>query len=282
MSLIYTIPQGHCVAITRFGKFARIQRQGLNFKIPFIEKIYYPDGWGDRANKKGFQIELSEQQTDTTPRQCHTKDNVPVSANASVYWRIVDVVKALYEADVLPDNIGDVALNALRSRIGKLTLDELPSQRAEINEKISIDLSDLSKKWGIIFTRVEVQELEPNSDASTSMVKQMDAEREKRAAILKSEGEAEAILKIAEAEKQSTILRSEGVAIAKAKIAAAEKLYLSKLKEEVNNSEAANIIIAEKYLSGFENISKNAGDKVFLPNNFNGLISLDTEVRKSS
>lgn len=280
MSLIYTVPQSHCVVIERFGKFARIQQQGLHFRIPFLETTRRVDNWG-RANKNGFQIELTEQQSDTPPRQCHTKDNVPVTANASIYWRIVDPRKALYEVDILPQAVTDIALNALRSNIGTLELDAVLSERAQLNDRIAAQLSDSAKKWGLIYTRVEIQELTTDEKVSTSMIKQMDAERRRRATVADAEGQAEATLKIAEAEKQSAILRAEGEAIAKVKIAEAEAFYLKRLKEQVGEKEAARIVIAQKYISGFEVITKGASDKVFLPNSFQGLFSIGTESRQS-
>ena len=88
--MFYTIPQAHCRIIERFGKFARVQREGINFAFPFIESYKYVNSWGTDANKGGLDIELSEQQTDTPTRLCHTRDNVAVQSNASVYWRILD------------------------------------------------------------------------------------------------------------------------------------------------------------------------------------------------
>jgi len=237
--------------------------------------------WGNTANKQGFLIELTEQQTDTPPRQCHTKDNVPVTANASVYWRITDVSKALYEVDILPISISDIALNALRSNIGMLELDAVLSERAQLNERIAAQVSDTAKKWGVIFTRVEIQELTTDKTVSDSMLKQMDAERLRRARVAEAEGQAVAAVKIAKAEKQAAILRAEGEAISKAKIAEAESFYLKRLKEQVGEAQAAQIVIAQKYLSGFETITKGPSDKVFLPNSFQGLFSIGTEKGQS-
>ncbi len=281
MSLIYTVPQSHCVVLERFGKFSRIQQQGLRFRIPILEQIRRLDTWGGTANKNGFLIELTEQQTDTPPRQCHTKDNVPVTANASVYWRITDPRRALYEVDILPQSVSDVALNALRSNIGTLDLDAVLSERAQLNERIAAQLSETAKKWGLIFTRVEIQELTTDKSVAASMVKQMDAERNRRAVVAQAEGQAEAAVTVAKAEKEAAILRAEGEAIATAKIAEAESFYLKRLKEQVGEAEATRIVIAQKYLSGFETITKGASDKVFLPNSFQGLFSIGTEKTKA-
>jgi len=282
MSLIYTIPQSHCVVIERLGKFARVQQQGLHFRIPILESIRRVDAWGSSANKNGFIVELTEQQTDTPSRQCHTKDNVPVTVNASIYWRIVDPCRALYEVDILPQAISDVALNALRSNIGTLELDAVLSERSQLNERIAAQLSETGKKWGLIYTRVEIQELTTDKQVASSMVKQMDAERRRRATVADAEGQAESMLKIAEAEKQSAILRAEGEAIAKVKIAEAESFYLKRLKEQVGEQAAAQIVIAQKYISGFEVITKSDSSKVFLPNSFQGLFSIGTESSQSN
>lgn len=198
-------------------------------------------------------------------------------ANASVYWRITDPAKALYEVDILPQSVSDIALNALRSNIGTLKLDSLLSERAQLNERISAQLSETAKKWGILFTRVEIQELTTDENVAASMVKEMDAERRRRAIVAEAEGQAEAAVKVAEAEKQAAILRAEGEAIAKIKIAESETQYLKLLKEQISDIEAAKIVIAQKYISGFETISRGSSDKVFLPNSFQGLFSVNTE-----
>lgn len=280
MSLIYTIPQSHCVVLERFGKFTRIQHAGLGFRIPILEKIRRLDEWGPHANKRGFLVELSEQQSDTPPRACHTRDNVLVTANASVYWRIIDPRRARYEVDILPQAVADIALNALRSNIGTMDLDTLLQERAQLNDRIAAQLSETAKKWGIAFTRVEIQELATDENVASSMLKQMDAERRRRAIVAEAEGQAEAAIKVAEAEKQSMILRAEGEAIAKQTIAEAEAFYLQRLKQEVSDQDAIQIVMAQKYISGFETISKGGSDKVFLPNSFQGLFSVNTENRQ--
>jgi len=273
MQLIYIVPQSHCVVLERFGKFSRTQRAGIRFRLPLLEKVRYVDNWGPVANKEGWIIEMTEQQTDTPSRQCHTKDNVPVTANASVYWRITDPRRAIYEVDVLPVAVSDIALNALRSNIGALELDTVLSERHELNQKIAAQLSETAKKWGILFTRVEIQELKTAEDVSAAMLQQMDAERRRRAFVSEAEGKAVAQIKIAEAEKQAVVLRAQGRAKALALIAEAESNYLQTLKKSGLAEDVAQLLIAQKYIDGFETISKNPADKVFIPNSFTGLFS---------
>ena len=282
MQLVYVVPQSHCVVIERFGKFSRIQRAGVRFRLPMVENVRSLDSWGDTANKDGWVMELTEQQTDTPSRQCHTKDNVPITANASIYWRITDPRRALYEVDILPQAIADIALNALRSNIGALELDTVLSERQELNQRIAVQLSDTAKKWGILFTRVEIQELKTAENVSTAMLQQMDAERRKRAFISEAEGQADAKIKLAEAQKQADILIAQGRAQALALTAKAEAEYLATLSEGGIKQDAVQILIAQKYLDGFDAISKNPADKVFLPNSFKGLFSISTDSGQST
>ena len=138
MALFYTVPQSHCVVIERFGKFSRVQREGLRFKLPVIEEIRRVDSWGAEINKQGYLIELAEQQTDTPTRQTHTRDNVAVNSNASLYWRIVDPRKALYEIDSLPRAVSDIALNALESE-GEGRILSSPKIATQNNERAEIE-----------------------------------------------------------------------------------------------------------------------------------------------
>jgi len=281
MNLIYTVPQSHCVVVERLGKFSRIQTAGLNFRIPFIEKHRRVDiagsAWGDTANKDGFQIELTEQRSDTPARTVYTKDNVKVQANASIYWKISDVRKSLYEVDSLPESLTDIALNALRSCVGEMSLDSLLSQRQEISQKISAQLSDNSAKWGVNIIKVEIQELATDEETTQAMLQQLEAERRKRATVAEAQGEAEAAVTVAEAEKSAEVLRAQGKAEALALISTAEREYLDRLRDAVGVENAGKILIAQKVLESYSVITGNPADKVFLPNNFQGVFSVPTD-----
>ena len=271
--MFYTVPQSCCVVVERFGKFARVVREGLHVTLPWIEDFRRVPKWGKNANRFGWLIDLSEQQTDTPVRECQTKDNVDVRASAMVFWQIVDPRKAVYEAENLPAFVETVGLNALRAEIGKLELDQVFSERSLLTQRISDELAATAKKWGIEFTRVEIQELTMRDDTAGAMRQQMEAERRRRATVSDSSGKAEAEVKLAEAEKQAAILRAEGRAKALMTIADAEASYLAKLAQQTSPQLAAQILIAQKYIDGFEAISANPSDKVFLPNSFNGMLT---------
>jgi regulator of protease activity HflC (stomatin/prohibitin superfamily) len=276
MSLIYTVPQNHVALIKRFGKHSRVQREGLRFKLPFIESFKKVYEWGGTANKNDYFIELSEQQTDTPPRQCQTIDNVTIDANASIYWKITDPVKAIYDIDVLPKSIADVALNALRANIGNIKLDQVLSERQSLNAKIADQLSKTASKWGITFTRVEIQEINYSSETAEAMMQEMTAERKKRALIAESDGEAAAEVTKATAEANAILIRAKAQAEAIKIMAEAESVYLSKLKENTSPEIAGQIIMSQKYIDGMKTISSNPSDKVFLPNSFQGMFEIST------
>lgn len=276
MALIYTIPQNHVVLIKRFGKHSRVQRDGLRFKLPIIESIKTVYEWEGTANKKGYFIELSEQQTDTPPRQCQTLDNVTIDANASIYWRITDPVKAVYDIDILPKSIADIALNALRANIGKIKLDQVLSERQNLNQKIAAQLAETASKWGVTFTRVEIQEINYSSETAEAMMQEMTAERKKRALMAEAEGEASAEVTKATAEANAMLIRAQAQADAIKLIAEAESVYISKLKENITPEIAGQIIMSQKYIDGMKTISNNAADKVFLPNSFQGMFEIST------
>lgn len=260
MQIIFSVPQSHVAVLTRFGKFSRVLEQGLRARMPFFEKVYRVD-W-DIANKKGIYIELTEQIIDTSPKECHTKDNVPVTIDASIYWRITDVVKALFEVDRLPISLKDSCLNALRAEIGKLTLDQVLSSRKELSEKVAASLMDVSSKWGIAISRVEIQELLTSDEVSEAMRLEMAAERKRRANVLEAEGLAAAKRMTAEAEAYAIKMRAE-----------AEAEYIKKLSTSLGAEQVSKLLMLEKVLDGYKEIADSPSSKVFLPNNVQTLIS---------
>ena len=275
MALIGVVPQAHALIITRFGKYARTCPAGLYIKMPW-EKEHQLTGWSTDANKDQKFVELSEQQTDTNPRQCHTADNVAVQADASIYWRVIDPKRAAFEVETLPTAIRDISLNALRASIGVLDLDEVLSSRQRLSEQIAVDLSETAKKWGVQLTRVELQELRTSDSASHAMEKQMTAERESRAIIATAKGKAEGKVLEAEGHAKAIQIRAAGEAAALTKIAEAEAFYLNTLKACVGEKEAAQILVAQKYITGFDTITQNQADKVYLPSSFKGILSVDS------
>ncbi len=308
------IPDAHCIVLERFGKYSRTLRAGLKFYIMGLERIKRLDiegsNWGDVANKESFLIELAEQVTGTRGSKAYTKDNVEISVDASIFWQIMDPRKAVYESDCLPEAIRDRAVGVLRASIGVFDFDELSTKREQLSVDTTAALVESGKKWGVRFTRIEIQQLVTDGKTQEALLQQVEADRRKKAIIAEAEGTAHQTRLLAEARKLESLaaaqaeeqvqvleargrrdamtLESEGranqiVNVARAQAEAldltknAEKEYLQEMASIVGPTEAARLLLAQKYIEGFEIISKNPSNKVFLPNNFNAAFTFSTE-----
>ena len=207
-----------------------------------------------------------------------TKDNIQMQINALLYFQIVDPFKAVYEINNLPNAIEKLTQTTLRNIIGELELDQTLTSRDTINTKLRAVLDDATNKWGIKVNRVELQDIIPPESVLSAMEKQMQAERNKRAAILTSEGEKQsqilqsegdkaAMINRAEAQKQQAILQAEGEAQARIRKAEAEAKAIELMTEAVGKTtNPANYLLAQKYIQMMEELAK--GDKtktVYLP-----------------
>lgn len=278
MSMIFTVNQSNCRVIERLGKFNRVVYEGIHFRLPFIEVFRGVPSWGPVANKNGGRdLELSEQLVVAEARECQTRDNVGVTAHASVYWRIIDPRRAIYEVDRLPEAVKDVALNALRANIGELELDTVLAERSQLNERMAAQLSDTGTKWGIRFTRIEIREIQTTSETAAAMRQQMEAERRRRAQVAEALGQAEAAVKVAEAEKEAEVLRAQGRSEALRLISSAESQYLQALRQHTTPEGAARILVAQKVIDGYTRITANPAHKVFLPASFQGVFALPAD-----
>ncbi len=275
--MITTIPQNHCRIIERFGKPVRVQHSGLAFRLPMIEEVKdVTDEWGAETNKQGIFIELSEQIADTNPRECITRDNAKVMVDCVVSWRVADPIKAVYEVDHLHESLLQAAMNVIRSEIGSRDLDDALATRATLNERIVAGLSDTVRKWGIQILRVEIQELRTDDQTSAAMLQQLEAERRSRALASEAEGQAQATVKGAAADREAAIQRAEGMAKALEITAAAEKRYVESLAESIGAERAADVLLAQKVIDGFDRISQNPADKVFIPSSMSGVLELSS------
>lgn len=248
---------------------------GLNFTVPFVDRVVYKQTVRERV-------------LDVPPQQCITRDNVSISVDAVVYWRIIDLEKAYYKVENLQAAMVNLVLTQIRAEMGKLELDETFTARAEINELLLRELDISTDPWGVKITRVELRDISPSKAVQDSMELQMTAERQKRANILTSEGErdsavnsargkAEAVVLDAEARQKSAILdaeadqttivlraqaaRQEQVLKAQATAEAVE-VIASRIKNDPNAREALQFILAQEYLEMSSQIGESDSSKV--------------------
>lgn len=275
---IVIIPQSETKIIERLGRYYATLKPGINIIIPFID--HAKDIVSQRNGRYTYtnSIDLREQVYDFARQNVITKDNIQMQINALLYFQIVDPFKSVYEINNLPNAIEKLTQTTLRNIIGEMELDQTLTSRDTINTKLRAVLDDATNKWGIKVNRVELQDITPPESVLVAMEKQMQAERNKRATILtsegqkqaeilKSEGEKTSTINRAEAAKQQEILRAEGEAQARIRKAEAEAIAIEKITEAVGKStNPANYLLAQKYIQMMEQLAQgNQAKTVFLP-----------------
>ena len=275
---VVIIPQSETRIIERLGKYYATLKPGINIIIPFIDRAKIIMTLNRGRYVYSSTIDLREQVYDFDKQNVITKDNIQMQINALLYFQIVDPFKAVYEINNLPNAIEKLTQTTLRNIIGELELDQTLTSRDTINTKLRSVLDDATNKWGIKVNRVELQDITPPVSVLQAMEKQMQAERNKRATILNSEGEKAAVvlrsegektsmINRAEASKQQAILKAEGEAQARIRKAEAEAIAIKQITEAVGDtSNPANYLLAQKYIAMLQELA--TGDKtktVYLP-----------------
>jgi regulator of protease activity HflC (stomatin/prohibitin superfamily) len=254
--------------VERLGSYNKKLSPGLNFVVPFLDKVVYKDTIRDKI-------------LDVPPQSCITKDNVAISVDAVVYWRIVDMEKAYYKIENLQLGMENLVLTQIRSEIGKLELDETFVARTEINNILLRELDTATDPWGVKVLRVELKDITPSTAVQQSMEQQMTAERKKRAIILNSEGErdsavnsakgrAEAQLLEAESTKKAAILEAEAKKQQQLLQAEATAQSLAIIMKQLNSDEgsqkALQFLLTQQYLDTGKIIGSSNSSKVMFMN----------------
>ncbi|CCZ55645.1 band 7 protein [Clostridium sp. CAG:1219] len=274
ISSIKVVRQSEVRIIERFGKYHTTAEAGLNFILPFVDKV--------RA-----VVSLKQQTMDVPPQGVITKDNVTITIDTVVFYQIIEPVKAVYEIESLQKGIAYLAITTIRDIVGKMDLDSTFSSRDQINTQLREVLDEATDKWGCKIDRVEIKDIKPPVDIRDAMEKQMNAERTKRAAILEAEGKRQSEITLAEGKKQATILdaeaeressirRAQGVREAKIleaegnaeaikKVAEAKSQEINLVYGAIMNAKPDSNLIAIKSLEAMERVADGKANKVFIP-----------------
>ncbi|MFA5135941.1 MAG: SPFH domain-containing protein [Patescibacteria group bacterium] len=220
ISSVKVINQGEKAVVLRLGKFKAVAEPGLNVILPYIETM--------------IKVDVRERVINVEPQKVITKDNVTVTVDAVIYYKVVDPVKAEFEVEDFDTAATTLAQTNLRNVVGDKSLDETLTARDVINTNLRDVLDEVTHNWGVKVTRVEVQKIDPPAEITEAMSLQMKAEREKRAAILESEGIKQSQILEADGRKSAEILKAEGDAQAKILRANAEATAIQKLAEAAN------------------------------------------------
>ncbi|MFI0463053.1 SPFH domain-containing protein [Saccharopolyspora sp. 5N102] len=194
---VMVVPQAQSAVIERLGKFRSVAEPGLNFLVPFFDRV--------RA-----RIDLREQVVSFPPQPVITQDNLTVSIDTVVYFQVTDSRSAVYEISNYIIAVEQLTTTTLRNVVGAMSLEETLTSRDAINTQLRGVLDQETGRWGIRVARVELKAIDPPPSIQDSMEKQMRADREKRAMILNAEGARESAIKTAEGQKQASILAAEG------------------------------------------------------------------------
>ncbi len=225
------VNQGNQALVERLGRYHRKLKPGLNFIVPFLDTIAYEES-------------LREKLLDVPPQSAITRDNVALTVDAVVYWKVLDLERTYYTIEDVQSAIRELVVTTLRSELGKMPFEETFSSRDELNQALLDQLDEATAPWGVKVTRVEVQSLNPAPAVLESMQQQQAAEIKRRATVLEAQGDREA-----------TIRRAEGTV-------ESIELLAKALKERPDTREILNFLIAQQYVEANQKLGESTNSKV--------------------
>ena len=259
---VKVVPQGYEYTVERFGRFTKVLRPGLNLIVPVFDRI-------------GAKMNVQEQVLDIPSQEVITKDNAMVRVDGVVFFQVLDAAKGAYEVRRLDVAILNLVMTNVRTVMGSMDLDQLLSQRDQINAALLTVVDDATTPWGVKVTRIEIKDIAPPMDLVDAMARQMKAERDKRAAILEAEGHRQSEILRAEGEKQAAILDAEGRreaayrdAEAREREAEAEAKATQMVSDAIaaGNQNAINYFVAQEYIRTMKEFAISPNQKlVFMP-----------------
>jgi regulator of protease activity HflC (stomatin/prohibitin superfamily) len=271
---VKVVPQQHAWVVERLGKYHGTLTPGLNFLVPFVDRLAYKHS-------------LKEIPLDVPSQVCITKDNTQLQVDGILYFQVTDPMRASYGSSNYIIAITQLAQTTLRSVIGKMELDKTFEERDAINASVVSALDEAARTWGVKVLRYEIKDLTPPAEILRAMQAQITAEREKRALIAASEGrrqeqiniatgEREAFIARSEGEKQAEINKAQGEAAAITAVAAATAEAISKIAaaiEQPGGGQAVQLKVAEKAVEAFAQLAQK-NNTMIVPANMSEVSSL--------
>jgi regulator of protease activity HflC (stomatin/prohibitin superfamily) len=244
------------LVVFRLGRSIGQRGPGIVFLIPIVDT--------------SISVDLRELFLEIPQQTCITKDNAPISIDFLIYWKVLDPALSVIKVGNFAAASQGIATTTLRAVVGDLGLDEVLSKREQINQVLRQKLDDVTERWGVKVTTVEIREIMPPKDVSDAMIRQMSAERTRRAVIIEAEGTKAAAITVAEGQKQSEILKAEGDRQAAILRAEGFSLALDKIFSVAKNVDAKTLSL--QYLETLKALGQSPATKYIFPMEFMNLL----------
>ena len=278
---VKVVPQQNAWVIARLGKYHATLAPGLNFLVPFIDRVAY-------------RHSLKEIPLDVPSQICITRDNTQLQVDGILYYQVTDPMRASYGSSNYVMAISQLAQTTLRSVIGRLELDKTFEERDMINAKVVEAIDEAALNWGVKVLRYEIKDLTPPAEILRAMQAQITAEREKRAVIATSEGKRQEQINLADGEKQAAIAKSEGEkqaainnaqgeAAAITEVATATAVALARIGTAIRQpggEQAVQLKVAERAVDAYSQLAAEARTTLVVPSNMTEVSALITSAMK--
>lgn len=248
---VRVVPEATAGIVERFGRYHRTLSAGHNAVVPFIDRLRP-------------LVDLREQVVSFPPQPVPTSDNLVVSVDTVVYYQVVDAKAATYEVANFITAIEQLTVTRLRDVIGGMEVDRSLESRTEIDGQLRDVVAERAAAWGIQINNVEIKSIDSPPAIQEAMEKEMQSDRDKRAALNAAEGEKQAAIRTAEGEKQAALLRAEGEAEAQAVRSRGQAEAISTLVQAIHQENPDNRLLAYQYLQLLPQIAQGSANKLWI------------------
>jgi regulator of protease activity HflC (stomatin/prohibitin superfamily) len=249
------------LVVFRLGRSIGQKGPGLVFLIPIVDRPFW--------------VDLREQFLEVPHQSCITQDNATISVDFLIYWKVVGAVESVVQVANFAGASQGIATTTLRAVIGDIILDDVLAKREHINQILREKLDEITERWGVKVTAVEIREILPPREVQEAMTRQMTAERTRRAVVLEADGKKQATITVAEGDKQSAILRAEGDRQAAILRAEGFSLALDRIFAVAQTIDAKTMNL--QYLETLKAVGASPATKFVLPMEFTHLLRPFTE-----